>query len=583
MVMSLPGRIPDDLVHGRTGGTNAPSAETSAPFELKSGVLPTNLRDESPDPRIGSTIDGRYVVEGVLGQGGMGVVYRGRHKLIDRRVALKVLKSEMAKDHEILERFIQEAKTASAIGNAHIVDIFDFGTLEDGCTYIAMEYLDGVSLTQIINGRPDAKRIARIAVQVCEGLGAAHSAGIVHRDLKPDNIFVLNRADSRRHPTQEEENDFVKILDFGIAKVSGDASQKLTRAGAVFGTPHYMSPEQASGTTVDHRADIYALGVIMYEMAAGQLPFDADNFMGILTQHMYRAPVPIRALINDTTCPPGLEAIVQKCLEKRAGQRYQTMEQLAGDLRRFLAGDVPQAVAELMGQSARYDGSIDFYQQGGVSAPAGGAQALHASAASTTKSSGPPWLAVALVALIGGGIAGGAYLYVKRRPQPSAPTATVAAQAETQTTAAAPETLAAPVVAPTPSAMPSSTTASEVTKDLTIVELRSPVKDAFVLDDAEQKPLPAKVSLEKGKKRTLVVRAEGYDDAVVDLDGTKSSVDVALKKPLKGVAVTTRSTTTAPPTPRPTLPNIPTSQTPPPTATPPPKPDDDGPVQIFKR
>lgn len=576
--MSLPGRIPDDLVTGAPGA----GSDTGAPFELKSGVVPTNLRDESPDPRIGTTIDGRYVVEGVLGQGGMGVVYRGRHKLIDRRVALKVLKSEMAKDHEILERFIQEAKTASAIGNAHIVDIFDFGTLEDGCTYIAMEYLDGVSLTQIINGRPGANRIARIAVQVCEGLGAAHAAGIVHRDLKPDNIFVLHRADSRRQPSSEDENDFVKILDFGIAKVSGDASQKLTRAGAVFGTPHYMSPEQASGTTVDHRADIYALGVILYEMAAGQLPFDADNFMGILTQHMYRAPVPIRALINDTTCPPGLEAIVQKCLEKRAGQRYQTMEQLAGDLRRFLAGDVPQAVAELMGQSARYDGSVDFYQQSGVSAPAGAPQPVHP-ATSPSKSSGPPWLAVALVALIGGGLAGGAYLYMKRRAVASAPASTtIAAQAEAPAQST-PETALSPVVAPTPSATLASS--SDVKKDLVTVELRSAVKDAVVLDDAEQKPLPAKVSLERGKKRTLVVRAEGYDDAVVDLDGSKPAVDVTLKKSLKGVVGTPRPPTQAGPRTT-TLPNLPTTTAtvqPPPTTKPTTKPDDDGPVQIFKR
>lgn len=578
--MSLPGRIPDDLVHGAQAGANGASgADTSAPFELKSGVVPTNPRQDTVDPRIGTTIDGRYVIEGVLGQGGMGVVYRGRHKLIDRRVALKVLKAEMAKDHEILERFIQEAKTASAIGNAHIVDIFDFGTLEDGCTYIAMEYLDGVSLTQIINGRPDAHRIARIAVQVCEGLGAAHAAGIVHRDLKPDNIFVLNRADSRRLPSSDAENDFVKILDFGIAKVSGDASQKLTRAGAVFGTPHYMSPEQASGTAVDHRADIYALGVILYEMAAGQLPFDADNFMGILTQHMYRAPVPIRALINDTTCPPGLEAIVQKCLEKRAGQRYQTMEQLAQDLRRFLAGEVPQAVAELMGQSARYDGSVDFYQQSHGAPPRADAPPALQAAVTASKSAGPPWLTVALVALIGGGLAGGAYLYMKRRVATPPAAATTTAQAEAPEAAPSPNA-PAPVVAPLASA--SAAPAPEVKKDLLTVELRSSVKDAMVLDDAEQKPLPAKVAVEKGKKRTLVVRAEGYDDAVVDLDGSKASVDVPLKRSLKGASGTPPRPSAGRP---PTLPNLPTTTTAPPPPTPPTttRQDDDGPVQIFKR
>lgn len=280
------------------------------------------------DPLIGRVIDGRYAVEEVLGEGGMGLVYRARHVKLDKPLALKVLRAEVSMNTDVIDRFQQEAKAATAIGNEHIIDVSDFGTLEDGSTYFVMEMLQGTDLTGAIETavRMPAERVVHIGKQLCRALGAAHGVGIVHRDLKPDNIFLIERSGS---------SDFVKVLDFGIAKV-GSRTSKLTRTGQIFGTPHYMSPEQCSGAPVDHRTDIYALGVILYEMCTGSVPFDAEHIMAVLTKHMHDTVEPPKS--RHPLVPDGLEAIILRSLEKKPEARYADTDEMLADLERLEAG-----------------------------------------------------------------------------------------------------------------------------------------------------------------------------------------------------------------------------------------------------
>jgi serine/threonine protein kinase len=294
--------------------------------------------EPAKDPLIGQVLDGRYEVVSVLGEGGMGIVYRAKHVTLGKSLAIKVLKAEVSKDQEIVQRFRQEAQSATAIGNHHIIDISDFGVLADGSTYFVMEFLDGISLTRAIEpGKPlKSTRTIHISKQLCRALGAAHDIGIVHRDLKPDNIYLIKRGG---------DSDFVKVLDFGIAKVGG-AKSKLTQVGQVFGTPHYMSPEQCAGTNVDKRTDVYALGVIMYEMTSSRVPFDADNLMGILTKHLYEEPVRPHDLPPPVDVPPALEAVVMKCLAKKADIRYQSMQEVLADLELVEQGLTPGAVLD---------------------------------------------------------------------------------------------------------------------------------------------------------------------------------------------------------------------------------------------
>jgi predicted Ser/Thr protein kinase len=279
------------------------------------------------DPYTGMVVDRRYVVEGLIAEGGMGRVYQCRHRVLGKKLAIKVMRAELAEVPEATQRFLLEAKAASLVGNEHVIDIIDFGALADGSAYLVMEFLEGIPLSRKLadEGPLPLARLVSIGVQIAEGLTAVHAKGLVHRDLKPDNVFL----------TERRGTEFVKILDFGVAKVL-HAAAKLTQAGMVVGTPHYMSPEQAAGSTLDVRGDIYALGVILYELASGCVPFDAENSAEVLLQQVRCAPPAIQSSNPEANVPAELEAIIARCLAKRPEERFQSMAELLCALRGLL-------------------------------------------------------------------------------------------------------------------------------------------------------------------------------------------------------------------------------------------------------
>jgi len=465
-------------------------------------VTSSRLKVMRQDPYLGATIDGRYKVEALLGEGGMGVVYRCVHTIIGKKVAMKVLRADLARDPEVTERFLNEAKSASTIGNAHIIDISDFGQFQDGATYFVMEFLVGQPLTRIVDGgrAVPVARIIHVARQLAEGLSAAHAADIVHRDLKPDNIFLIDRGG---------EKDFVKILDFGIAKVSSEGA-KLTRAGAVFGTPHYMSPEQAAGQPVDHRGDIYSFGVILYELASGRVPFDADNFMGILTQHMYKAPVPIRALLPEPQdVPPGLEAIVLKCLSKRPEHRYQSMDELIADLDKLKAGLVPAAVPEMMSRSGGFNVPADYFAKPQMPEP------MPASPASA-RTPGSKWPLIAGLAAVVAAAAIASAMFAKGE------------QSRARDVAQAPlkAVPSAGLAGPTPA--PGVDATFPLTRQVALAVVP---QEAHVYDgEKDLGTSPVLLDVEEDRPLKLSVRMDGYKELELDIDGSKPRQTAKLER-----------------------------------------------------
>jgi serine/threonine protein kinase len=288
---------------------------------------------------IGDSV-GNYVIQRQIGEGGMGVVYLAEHPRIGRKVAIKVLLRELSANAQAVTRFFNEARASSEIRNEHIVDVLDFGELANGSSYLVLEFLDGRTLTEVLRDGPlGIRRTLHIVNGVGRALGAAHAAGIVHRDLKPDNVMLVKRG---------SDAEFVKVLDFGIAKLSQAQLEPgmRTKTGALLGTPSYMSPEQCRGLPVDHRSDIYSLGVMMYQMFSGSLPFEADGLGNLLLAHMTQQPVPLAERVPNL--PPHLAQVVARAMEKTPEARFQQVAEMLTAI-----GDPSGQYATLSGDGAQ--------------------------------------------------------------------------------------------------------------------------------------------------------------------------------------------------------------------------------------
>ena len=276
---------------------------------------------KSSDPYLGRVVAGRYRLEARLGEGGMGVVYRARHVLIDRVVALKLIRPDLRAETHLRAWMLREARAANRVDHAHIIDIHDIGETEEGELYLVMEYLVGTPLSaEIAKGPFPLARAVDVLEQMAAALGRAHDLGVVHRDLKSDNILLTNRGGRK---------DFVKILDFGLAHLARDP--RLAPKGAVFGTPEYMAPEQARGEEATASSDLYALGILMFEMATGKLPFHSHDREQLL--EMQRSAAPPNPRMLRTELHPEAEKIILKLLQKSADRRYKDAHHLSEDLK----------------------------------------------------------------------------------------------------------------------------------------------------------------------------------------------------------------------------------------------------------
>ncbi len=372
----------------------------------------TKLVAIGEDLLLGTTI-GAYRVARLMGIGGMGRVYKGVHPTIGSRVAIKVLSRECSDRRDLVERFFAEAKAVNMIRHESIVNVLDLAMLPDGRPYIIMEYLDGAPLANLIDAAVHQQQplplggVARLAAEVLDALGAAHGKGIVHRDLKPDNVYVT-------------PSGRAKVLDFGIAKLTDTTTGSSTRTGSLLGTPHYMAPEQAAGRPVDHRADLYAMGVILFECFTGRKPFNADALFDLLRMHVEAAPPPPRQLRPDLS--PALEQVILVALAKQPDHRFASAQAMSMALQHATSQLPPEAWAPLaVTQSPTTNPGAwsptrpaSWNRGTDLVAGAGAGHVLTVSAGQVTgHATAPPpprrsreglWLAVIAVLLVGGGV-----------------------------------------------------------------------------------------------------------------------------------------------------------------------------------
>jgi serine/threonine-protein kinase len=291
----------------------------------------TSTAQNRPRPiEVGSILAERYEVVETLGEGGMGCVYKVRHRQIGRIYAVKVMWRSKDYNERDYKRFLQEAKIAGSFTHANLASVYDYGETADGYAFMVMDYVDGISLAELLGQDRliELNRAVNIFIQICAGLHYAHEKGLIHRDIKPSNIMVV----------QEGDHEHVKIVDFGITKVLSttiDTEKDLTRAGEIFGSPFYISPEQCVGDEVDTRSDIYSLGCLMYQVLTGHKPFDGESAVETIIAHLHSAPHTFEEVCPDLKLPRRIEEIVLKCMERVPRDRYQSLSEVAVDLKDF--------------------------------------------------------------------------------------------------------------------------------------------------------------------------------------------------------------------------------------------------------
>jgi tetratricopeptide (TPR) repeat protein/tRNA A-37 threonylcarbamoyl transferase component Bud32 len=350
------------VVEAGAGESEEPSAPTQGPDEslqlasdTATGFDFSVAGQRKPRRRVdysGKLFCGRYQIQALLGEGGMGAVYMAVHTGLNKAVAIKILHSSLADDDGASRRFEREAKATSGLSHANLAAVSDFGVSEDGSPYFVMEYVQGNSLASVIDkvGSIEPSRVIDLFCQVAGAVNYAHSHGVIHRDLKPSNIIVSSA---------EDGSDLIKVVDFGIAKVLGeqlDIKQNLTQTGEILGSPLYMSPEQCTGIAMDRRSDIYSIGCVMYEALTGKPPLAGDNTVQTILKHVNEKPAPMASVNPSMRLPAGLEEVVLQCLEKNPEARYQSLEALSQDLSAIKEGRAPVRLAGTAADTTKIGG-----------------------------------------------------------------------------------------------------------------------------------------------------------------------------------------------------------------------------------